>query len=90
MVLGLTLNMNKIHIYGVDVEWSDVQRVANSNGCSCGRLPFTYCGLPIESSMSRMSTWNLLLKSLRSVLSSWKVKCLSAGGRLRCCLFFLR
>lgn len=80
MISGLKLNINESHIYGVNVKWSDVQRVSDSNGCSCENLPFTYLGLPIRSSMSRKSTWEHVIEKFKKRLLSWKVKCLSAGG----------
>lgn len=37
---GLKINMQKSNLFGIGVEWSDVQAMAELNGCIPGKLPF--------------------------------------------------
>ncbi|GKB46247.1 RNA-directed DNA polymerase, eukaryota, reverse transcriptase zinc-binding domain protein [Tanacetum coccineum] len=55
--------------------------MASLTGCSPGSLLFDYLGLPIGSSMNKVSRWNTLVDRFRAKLSSWKANLLSIGGR---------
>ncbi|GJU51774.1 hypothetical protein Tco_1221329 [Tanacetum coccineum] len=50
-------------------------------GCSMRSFPFTYCGLPIGSSMKRLTHWQSLIDKFEARLSRWKAKLLYIGGR---------
>ncbi|KAL4588660.1 hypothetical protein LXL04_001552 [Taraxacum kok-saghyz] len=73
-----------IYMSGVGVPQDQVSMLASLTGCSAGSFPFTYLGVPIRTSMSRISGWKgmNMIDRFVSRLSSWKVKMLSIGGRL--------
>ncbi|XP_071688375.1 uncharacterized mitochondrial protein AtMg01250-like [Rutidosis leptorrhynchoides] len=44
---GLKVNFHKSCLYGIGVNFDEVNHMANRIGCVVGTLPFTYLGLPI-------------------------------------------
>ncbi|GKB40474.1 RNA-directed DNA polymerase, eukaryota [Tanacetum coccineum] len=76
---GLKVNLNKSRLMGVGVKNDEVKRVARSIKCKNGSLPFIYLGLPVGSSMRKITSWEPIVSKLH--LSS-KAKSLSFGGRL--------
>ena len=54
-------------------------------GYKGGKLPFTYLGIPIGTSMSKERSWNCLYEKMSGKLSKWKTKLLSTGGKLTLC-----
>lgn len=72
------MNISKSCIYGIGIETSEVENVANSVNCSYGSLPFFYLGIPVGRNMRHKARW----KEVVDRLSSWKAKLLSIGGRL--------
>ncbi|GJV59135.1 RNA-directed DNA polymerase, eukaryota, reverse transcriptase zinc-binding domain protein [Tanacetum coccineum] len=79
---GLKIKINKSNIYGIGVSDDEVSNMARNSGCAAGSFPFTYLGLPIGSTMNRISSWKTLIDRFQSRLSSWKASLLSIGGRL--------
>jgi hypothetical protein len=51
-------------------------------GCSVGRIPFLYLGLPIGGDPRRLSFWDPVVNKIRTRLSGWNSRFLSFGGRL--------
>ncbi|XP_071694847.1 uncharacterized protein [Rutidosis leptorrhynchoides] len=80
-VSGLKLNVTKSHVFGIGVADNDVVSLANIAGARVGTFPTTYLGIPIGSSMNRISNWDTLCDKLRSKLSTWKESLISSGGR---------
>ncbi|GKC73394.1 glutathione S-transferase T3-like protein [Tanacetum coccineum] len=78
----LKINSNKSKVYGIGVSNVEVDFIANRMGCSPGRMPFTYLGIPIGTNMRRIASWNEIIDKFRKRLSVWKAKYLSFGGRL--------
>ncbi|GKB60050.1 putative RNA-directed DNA polymerase, eukaryota, reverse transcriptase zinc-binding domain protein [Tanacetum coccineum] len=50
----------------------EVSNMARNSGCAAGSFHFTYLGLPIWSTMNRISSWKTLIDRFQSRLSSWK------------------
>lgn len=79
---GLKINSNKSKVYGIVVSNMEVDFIANRMGCSPGKMPFTYLGIPIGTNMRRISSWNGIIDKFKKRLSLWKARTLSFGGRL--------
>nr|KAJ0205866.1 hypothetical protein LSAT_V11C500287660 [Lactuca sativa] len=62
--------------------WSEVISLASITGCAAANFPFSYLGISVGGSMSRVSSWDVIVDRFRKRLSKWKVKMLSIGGRL--------
>jgi hypothetical protein len=50
VVSGLKVNFHKSMLVGVNVDETWLAEAANVLGCSVGRIPFMYLGLPIGGS----------------------------------------
>ncbi|GJZ69586.1 RNA-directed DNA polymerase, eukaryota, reverse transcriptase zinc-binding domain protein [Tanacetum coccineum] len=81
---GLSINMNKSRIMGIEVNDERVENVASRIGCDVLKLPFSYLGMKVGGGgcMSRIQAWNDIVDSMAARLSKWKLKTLSIGGRL--------
>ncbi|GKA79556.1 hypothetical protein Tco_0786152, partial [Tanacetum coccineum] len=79
---GLSINMHKSKLMGIDVDDDIVNQAAHSIGCLQLKSPFSYLGSRIGGSMSRINSWDDIVNKLLARLSKWKMKTLSIGGRL--------
>nr|GEV83347.1 RNA-directed DNA polymerase, eukaryota, reverse transcriptase zinc-binding domain protein [Tanacetum cinerariifolium] len=79
---GLRMNLHKSNLMGITVEGELVSRAAIKMGCSTLKTPFSYLGIKVGGSMSRIKAWDEIVDKLHSRLSKWKMKILSIGGRL--------
>ncbi|XP_071693086.1 uncharacterized mitochondrial protein AtMg01250-like [Rutidosis leptorrhynchoides] len=59
---GLKVNYSKRNLFGVGVGKNEVEMMANMFGCNVGSLPFIYLGLPIGANMTKMCSWELIIK----------------------------
>lgn len=82
MASGLGVNMTKSCVYGVGASQDEVLSLAARMGCKHGSFPIKYLGLPIGTNMGRLASWQPILDKFKNILSGWKAKCLSFGGRL--------
>nr|GEU43524.1 RNA-directed DNA polymerase, eukaryota, reverse transcriptase zinc-binding domain protein [Tanacetum cinerariifolium] len=60
----------------------EIDQAASFVGCSTFKTPFSYLGVIVGGSMSRIHTWDDVTNKISSPLSKWKLKTLSIGGRL--------
>ncbi|GKA24778.1 RNA-directed DNA polymerase, eukaryota, partial [Tanacetum coccineum] len=79
---GLRLNLHKSKLIGIAVEDELVSRAALKMGCSTLKSPFSYLGITVGGSMSRIKAWDDIVEKLQARLSKWKMNTLSTGGRL--------
>ncbi|PNY01537.1 cysteine-rich receptor-like protein kinase [Trifolium pratense] len=79
---GFNLLMRKALELGINIDQNWLEEAANILNCKIGSTPFKYLGLPIGANPRRLSTWQPVIDSVRSRLSSWKHKQLSIGGRV--------
>nr|GEV10482.1 RNA-directed DNA polymerase, eukaryota, reverse transcriptase zinc-binding domain protein [Tanacetum cinerariifolium] len=79
---GLRINMSKSKIMGVLMDSDKVKCAASRLGCIILKTSFSYLGLKVGGSMSRVHTWNEVVDRVKNRLSKWKMKTLSIGGRL--------
>nr|KAJ0214448.1 hypothetical protein LSAT_V11C400195850 [Lactuca sativa] len=82
---GLKINMSKSRLFGFGVQNYELEMVARSFNFLIGLLPFTYLGLPVGASMTRVSLWKPIIDNFQVKLSRWKASTLSFGGRLTLC-----
>nr|GFA81590.1 RNA-directed DNA polymerase, eukaryota [Tanacetum cinerariifolium] len=80
LVSGLKINIHKSELMGIGVRSDEVDRAARVVGCSTLSTPFSYLGVTIGGRMSRIQTWDVVVRKLSSRLSRWKLKTLSVGG----------
>jgi hypothetical protein len=66
-VSGLKVNFHKSMLVGINVAESWVLEAAAVLGCSVGRVPFLYLGLPIGGDSRRLSFWDPVVKKPVSV-----------------------
>ncbi|MCI06294.1 cysteine-rich receptor-like protein kinase, partial [Trifolium medium] len=76
------VNFNKSILVGVNIVDSWLAEAASVLGCTVGKVPFMYLGLPIGGDPQRLSFWDPVLTRIRTRLSGWKSRFLSFGGRL--------
>ncbi|GJY84875.1 RNA-directed DNA polymerase, eukaryota [Tanacetum coccineum] len=69
-------------LMGVSVPIGDVETVASVVGCKASKLPVTYLGVKVGENMMRSKAWSDVISKVSIRLSKWKVKTLSARGRL--------
>lgn len=82
LMSGLKINFHKSCVCGVGVEDSVVEGFADILRCKSQKLPFTYLGLPLGASPSRLSTWKPVIEKFKLKLASWERKLLSYSGRV--------
>ncbi|GMI83351.1 hypothetical protein HRI_002004400 [Hibiscus trionum] len=68
---GLSLNLKKTSLVGVNVEESAVRNWVELIGCSVGSLPFSYLGIPLGASRNCASLWQLIIDKIQSKLEGW-------------------
>ncbi|GJR76960.1 putative RNA-directed DNA polymerase [Tanacetum coccineum] len=81
-VSELRVKYNKSKLYGVGVNDLELGEMARWMGCGVGDFPFTYLGLLIGENMRRVGAWSTVVKKFKNLLSEWKAKTMSFGGRL--------
>nr|GEX71328.1 RNA-directed DNA polymerase, eukaryota, reverse transcriptase zinc-binding domain protein [Tanacetum cinerariifolium] len=80
---GLRMNLHKSKLMGISVEDELVFREAIKMGCSTLKTPFSYLGIKVGGSMSRIKAWDEIVVKLHACLSKWKMKTLSIGEDIR-------
>ncbi|KAJ0641962.1 putative RNA-directed DNA polymerase [Helianthus annuus] len=79
---GLKVNLKKSSLYGVGIEDTHVQLMANMLGCERGSFPFKYLGLQVGANMNLIKNWDPVVETFQKRLSLWKAKTISFGGRI--------
>ena len=80
-ITGLKVNIGKSVIVPVGVVGS-LDTLAGVLGCSVGRLPMIYLGMPLGAHFKDPSIWNPIIEKMEKKLFGWKRLYLSKGGRL--------
>nr|GEU29659.1 RNA-directed DNA polymerase, eukaryota [Tanacetum cinerariifolium] len=78
----LKINMSKSKILEVHVESDRFKEAALRLGYLTLKIPFLYLGSNVGGSMSRLHEWDEVIERVKMLLSKWKMKSLSIGGRL--------
>ena len=79
---GLKVNFSKSRVFGIGVQSSEVDGMAQILNCKPAALPFTYLGLSVGANMALCKNWKPVIERFQSKLSAWKSKSLSFGGRI--------
>ncbi|KAJ0597676.1 putative RNA-directed DNA polymerase [Helianthus annuus] len=82
LTTGLRVNLKKSSLYGVGVEDTHVQIMANVMGCVRGVFPFKYLGLQVGANMNLVKNWDPVVEIFKKRLSMWRANTLSFGGRI--------
>ncbi|GKV05161.1 hypothetical protein SLEP1_g17203 [Rubroshorea leprosula] len=82
MASGLKVNFFKSSLIGLNVEKNEMEIFANKLNCAIGQIPFKYLGVLVGSNPKRLSTWTLMIDTMRRRLSNWKRDTPSFGGRI--------
>nr|GEW15411.1 RNA-directed DNA polymerase, eukaryota [Tanacetum cinerariifolium] len=82
LIIGLQINFHKSQLLGVGAARPEIKFAASSIGCTIMENQFRYLGVTVGGNMSRCKAWSDIVSKLRSLLSKWKTKTLSIGGRL--------
>ncbi|GJX39773.1 RNA-directed DNA polymerase, eukaryota [Tanacetum coccineum] len=81
---GLKINYQKSKLMGVGVDSTEIEREANSIGCSIFSTAFRYLGIKVGDNMSRVNSWEDVISKVSSRLSKWKIKTLLIGALDSC------
>lgn len=81
-VFGLRINLGKTRLYEIGVDVEEVNSLAYVIGCALAVMPFLYLGMLVGLNMSRIKSWDPVIKKMEDRLSSWKTNNLSIDSRL--------
>ncbi|XP_062093314.1 uncharacterized protein LOC133799310 [Humulus lupulus] len=82
VVSGLSINLHKCQLLGINLEEDLVELWARDIGCEVGQWPMKYLGLPLGASPRNKGFWEPVVSSCAKQLDRWKCAFLSRGGRL--------
>nr|GEW90934.1 RNA-directed DNA polymerase, eukaryota, reverse transcriptase zinc-binding domain protein [Tanacetum cinerariifolium] len=81
LAFGLHI-IHKCSLMGVGgVNFDEVCIRASVIGCEAAKPPFKYLRVLVGNNMSRIHNWDVVINKVLSMLSKWKAKTLSIGGR---------
>ncbi|WMV10713.1 hypothetical protein MTR67_004098 [Solanum verrucosum] len=78
-VSGLQVNWGKSSLFPVN-EVPQIKEMAGILGCSVGKLPTTYLGMPLGNNHKALEIWDSILEKTEKKLFGWKAQYLSLGG----------
>lgn len=79
---GLSVNFHKSRIFGINVKHDFLMATSNYLSCAITQIPFSFLGIMIGCNPQRWSTWEPALLKLQSVLTLWRGKGISLGGKV--------
>ncbi|XP_039030893.1 uncharacterized protein LOC120165445 [Hibiscus syriacus] len=79
---GLSLNLSKTKLYGINLEENRVVLWAGIIICYWDKFPSMYLGLPLGHARNSSEIWQPVVNKFLTHLDGWKGKLLSFGGRL--------
>ncbi|KAL4366199.1 hypothetical protein GQ457_05G012670 [Hibiscus cannabinus] len=79
---GLSLNLKKTKLYGVNVNENLLKSWADAIKCGVDSFLTYYLGLPLGHSRNSSALWESVVIKVRKRLEGWKGKLLSFAGRL--------
>ncbi|XP_071712395.1 uncharacterized protein [Rutidosis leptorrhynchoides] len=92
---GLKVDFHKSSLFGIGASLEEVGHVATILGCQIGKLPFVYLGLPIDSKMNSIKSWDPVIEKIKARLLDWKMRMIIHGangglgvGNDKCCSSF--
>nr|GEV47220.1 RNA-directed DNA polymerase, eukaryota, reverse transcriptase zinc-binding domain protein [Tanacetum cinerariifolium] len=77
----LLINYHKSKLFGYEVTFDEVSHLASITGCNALLSPFDSLGIPINSNMALVKSWDPIIEKFSKRLSNWKASLLSIGGR---------
>ncbi|XP_071698931.1 uncharacterized protein [Rutidosis leptorrhynchoides] len=82
LTLGLKVNFQKGNLIGIEVEKSEVERMARLFSCKVGTIPFINLGLLVGDNLKKKESWTPVINKFEKRLSDWKARSILFGGRL--------
>lgn len=79
---GLSINFEKSMIIPLNCEERWIARSRFYLGCSSGKLPLKYLGIPLEANPKRIGTWKPNIEKIEKKLSLWKSRFISKAGKI--------
>lgn len=79
---GLKCNSHKICLYGVRMDYLDMELGALVLRCQMGSFMFIHLAISIGVKINRVKNWKPIIDKFQAKLSGWKESALSFGGRL--------
>ncbi|KAM7474964.1 hypothetical protein LguiB_022207 [Lonicera macranthoides] len=81
-VSGLSINLSKSVVVGLNLETDRLSNIALDLGCVSGEWPLTYLGLPLGGNPNSMAFWEPVIERVSKRIEGWHKSCLSRGGKL--------
>nr|GEZ07999.1 RNA-directed DNA polymerase, eukaryota, reverse transcriptase zinc-binding domain protein [Tanacetum cinerariifolium] len=79
---GFKINNTSLsYLFFADDALFIVSHLASITGCNALLSPFDYLGIPINSNMALVKSWDPIIEKFSKRLSNWKASLLSIGGR---------
>ncbi|PNX72497.1 ribonuclease H [Trifolium pratense] len=69
---GMKVHFHKCRLIGIKVHNMWLYEAANVLNCKVGAILFIYLGLPVVANLSRLETWNPIIKKVKGRLSKWR------------------
>lgn len=82
LISGLKVNFHKSLLVGVNVKSEWIQEAVVNLNCKVGSKPFKYLGMLIGTNPRLLSSWKLMIDSVRRRLSRWANKSVYICGRV--------
>lgn len=82
MVSGLSVNLPKTRIFGINLKSDFVYDVANVLFRDTSTLSFKFLGVVVGDTPRRKELWVPLLTKFKNCLSAWKGSHISLGGKI--------
>ncbi|KAE9616153.1 putative RNA-directed DNA polymerase [Lupinus albus] len=79
---GLKINFRKCCLYGMNIDDAHTLRLAGFLQCRFSYDFISYLGIPVDVNHNRKTSWSALINRIQLILSSWKSKHISFGGRV--------
>ncbi|XP_076926127.1 uncharacterized protein LOC143589178 [Bidens hawaiensis] len=80
IISGLTINLAKSCLIGVEAEDGEIQKFASILHCKVGSTPFVHLGVSVGANMNRYNNWQSVFDVFNARLTGWKASSLSIGG----------
>ncbi|CAI8608183.1 unnamed protein product [Vicia faba] len=81
-VSGLNANLFKSNLSGVNIEDTFMLATATFLCCEIGKFLANFLGIPVGSNHRTQAVWKSVIIKMKNMLSAWKGRFLSIGGRV--------
>jgi hypothetical protein len=82
IISGLKVNFYKSSLIRINLDDDYTSGLANVIFCRNDTFPVIYLRFPFDVNLNRLSTWKLVLSTIKAKLSTWKEKFFNMAGKL--------